>query len=343
MAAAIGKLTIIVGAGIVGTALAKEGRLSDLTGLFSGALKVLTNHIKQDKDNPSSTVKPQNDSLLAQVNSLRKELQLLSSSRSVTIVTGTTSGSGAFKVKTIIVIGVVGYGYIWWKGWKLSDMMFVTRRGLTDACSAVAKQLDHISSSISTAKRHLSARIDRVDCNLNESVELTAATKDEVSKLHGRLSGFHDEFESVHQAVQTLDFTARGVYHLCQFVQGLEKSRNSDSIQILPSNPVPALELPEAMHVARTGSLPSPTAEPSSPSISKESPKVLQPSRTVSVSGIKGIQHISKTMKTGNVRPAPEQGSTSEAPNSSSSSSSGRRGSILSGIISLARTRSAAS
>lgn len=26
----------------------------------------------------------------------------------------------------------------------------------------------------------------------------------QVSKLHGRLTGFHDEFESVHQAVQTL-------------------------------------------------------------------------------------------------------------------------------------------
>ncbi|XP_039138614.1 uncharacterized protein LOC120275946 [Dioscorea cayenensis subsp. rotundata] len=284
MAAVIGKLTIIIGAGIAGTALAKEGRLPDLTGFFSGALKLVTKHLHLDKDKPSSTVKQQNHTILAQVNILRKELERLSSSRSVTIVTGTASGSGAFKVKTIIAIGVVGYGYIWWKGWKLSDMMFVTRRGLTDACSAVGKQLDHISSSISTAKRHLSSRIDRVDCNLNESLELTAATKDEVSKLHGRLTGFHDEFESVHQAVQTLetklcriegnqDFTARGVYHLCQFVQGLEKSRNSDSIQILPSNPVPALELPEAMHVARTGSLPSPTPEPSSPSISKESPR----------------------------------------------------------------------
>lgn len=38
-----------------------------------------------------------------------------------------------------------------YQGWKLSDMMFVTRRGLTDACSAVGKQLDHISSSISVS------------------------------------------------------------------------------------------------------------------------------------------------------------------------------------------------
>jgi len=35
------------------------------------------------------------------------------------------------------------------QGWRLSDMMFVTRRGLSDACSSVAKQLDTISSSVS--------------------------------------------------------------------------------------------------------------------------------------------------------------------------------------------------
>ncbi|KAJ0969214.1 hypothetical protein J5N97_022091 [Dioscorea zingiberensis] len=354
MAAAIGKLTIIIGAGIVGTALAKEGHLFDVTGLFSGALKIVTRHLQKDKDNSSSTGKPHNDALLAQVNNLRQELQLLASSRSVTIITGIRSGSGAFTVKTVIVIGVVGYGYIWWKGWKISDMMFVTRRGFTDACSTVAKQLDLVSSSISAAKRHLSSRIDRVDCNLNESVELTAATKEEVSKLHGKLSGFHDEFESVHQAVQSLetklgriegnqDFTTRGVYHLCQFVQGLEKSRNTDSIQVLPSSSVRALELPETKYVTRTESLPSPTQGPSSPSVSIETPKVLRPSRTVSVSGFKEIQEVSNGIITGDMRPTPHQGSTSAAPNGGSSSNSGRMGWKLPSIFPIIRTHSAAS
>lgn len=36
-------------------------------------------------------------------------------------------------------------------------------------------------------KRHLSSRIDRVDCNLDECAELTAATREEVGQIKGLL------------------------------------------------------------------------------------------------------------------------------------------------------------
>lgn len=35
-----------------------------------------------------------------------------------------------------------------WQGWKISDMMFVTRRGLADASAAVGKQLEQVQSSV---------------------------------------------------------------------------------------------------------------------------------------------------------------------------------------------------
>ncbi|RRT76669.1 hypothetical protein B296_00012567, partial [Ensete ventricosum] len=139
------------------------------------------------------------------VNTLREELQLLASSRSVTIVTCDGSGFRRNGVTAIIVVGALGYVFIWWKGWKLSDMMFVTRRGLSDACTRVGKQLELLSSSIAAAKRQLSSRMDSVDSNLDECKELAAATKCEVSQLHGDLSMFHTEVESVHRAVQTLE------------------------------------------------------------------------------------------------------------------------------------------
>lgn len=35
-----------------------------------------------------------------------------------------------------------------WQGWKISDMMFVTKRGLADASAAVGKQLEQVQSSV---------------------------------------------------------------------------------------------------------------------------------------------------------------------------------------------------
>ncbi|KAF8408443.1 hypothetical protein HHK36_007596 [Tetracentron sinense] len=240
MALPLGKLTIIVGAGIVGSVLAKEGRIPNVSDFFSGAFKIVLKQIQRD-DSPPSSAKPQSDSLLAQVNSLRQELQFLASNRSVTVITASGSGASTYGVPVVTVV-VVGYGYIWWKGWKLSDMMFATRRSLSDACTTVAKQLEQVSSSISATKRHLSSRIDRVDCNLDECAELTAATRDEVSQLQGDMKIFSVDVESVHRAVQTLetkigriegkqDLTNDGVIKLCDFVWNLENSRTTERIQ----------------------------------------------------------------------------------------------------------------
>ncbi|KAJ9176156.1 hypothetical protein P3X46_011498 [Hevea brasiliensis] len=147
MALPLGKLTILVGAGIIGSVLAKEGRLSNVSDLVSGAFKIAFKQIRQD-DSTSSIGKPHNDSLMAQVNSLRQELQMLASNRSVTIVTASGTGAGASKYGIIVVVGVFGYGYVWWKGWKLPDMMFATRRGLSDACTSIAQQLENVYASI---------------------------------------------------------------------------------------------------------------------------------------------------------------------------------------------------
>ncbi|XP_057486951.1 uncharacterized protein LOC130773034 [Actinidia eriantha] len=95
------------------------------------------------------------------------------------------------------------------EGWKLPDMMFATRRDLSDACNTVAKQLENVYSSVAATKKLLSSRIDRVDCSLDECAELTAATREEVSELRGEMKGVGVDVQSVHHAVPTL------AIHLC--------------------------------------------------------------------------------------------------------------------------------
>ncbi|ONK67967.1 uncharacterized protein A4U43_C05F5710 [Asparagus officinalis] len=359
MAIPLGKLTIIIGAGLLGSALSKEGGLSDVTSFFSGALKIVSKHLQHDKESSKSSSNPPTDSLLAQVNTLRQELQLLTTNRSVTIVTGSGSGSGIFGVKIVIVVGSVGYVYLWWKGWKLTDMMFVTRRGFSEACSSVGKQLEVVSSSVASAKRYLSSRIDRVDTNINECKEITAATKVEVSKLHGDLSVFHEDVESVRCAVQTLetklirieenqDFATEGVYRLCQFVERIEPSRKPELIQDPASSSRRAIGPPQHTAVTRMSSMPPLALEQPSLSASSEPPKVLHTPKAVSPSGLKDLQFSNpvrgrnsgnNSAKLGNRTSSLDESSSSSSTTTTTASSTSFR-SWLPGLSVLTRARS---
>ncbi|KAJ6809645.1 uncharacterized protein M6B38_361470 [Iris pallida] len=242
MAIPLGKLTIIIGAGLVGSVLSSEGRLWDVKDFVSGAFKIVTKNLHQEKDKSSSTGKPHSDSLLSQVNNLRQELQLLASTRSVTIVTG-RSGSRTYSIAAIIVVGAVGYGYIWWKGWKLSDMMFVTRRGFSDACKSIGKDVDGLSSSIVTTKRHVGSRISQTENSIDEVTALNTCTKNEVSTLNGEMREIREKTDIVYGVVHTLqsrlvqidskqDVNNQGVVLLCDFVhQNVEQSKNAERIQ----------------------------------------------------------------------------------------------------------------
>ncbi|KAK9276441.1 hypothetical protein L1049_005974 [Liquidambar formosana] len=354
MALPLGKLTILVGAGIVGSVLAKEGRMSNVSDFLSGAFKVVWKQIGHGDSTPSS-VKPRHDSLMAQVNSLRQELQILASNRSVTIVTTNATGAGRYGI--VVVVVVIGYGYVWWKGWKLPDMMFATRRGLSDACTSVAKQLENVYSSISATKRHLSSRIDRVDCNLDECAEVTNATREEVSELRGEMKTIDVNVQSVHHAVRTLetkinriegkqDLTNEGVRRLCDYAWNFENSRTTERIQGSSSSASrPALERSQITPSSRTGSMPAAvlSLEPPSPSASNGSHKVQRPVQiAASASGLKELRGISEAIEASN---NPEVSNEAGPPvdTNNGSSSSGIFSRILPGINAsfLSRTRSA--
>ncbi|XP_022734730.1 uncharacterized protein LOC111288209 isoform X2 [Durio zibethinus] len=287
MALPLGKLTILVGAGIVGSILVKEGRMSNVSDFFSGALKFAFRQLKHDDSTPSVN-KPRNDYLMAQVSSLRQELQILASNRPITIVTG--RGTGTSKYSIIIVVVVVGYGYVWWKGWRLPDMMFATRRSLSDARDAIAKQLESVYSSISATRRHLSTRIEGVDKHLDEIADITTTTQDEVSLLQDKSKMLNSNVQSVRYVVQTLDMTNEGVNCLCDYAQTMEWNRSADRIQASPdSSSRPALEAPMKTP-SRTGSLP-PMLPVESPSFdSNGTHKVKRsPRNAVSASGLKEV------------------------------------------------------
>ncbi|XP_065858188.1 uncharacterized protein [Euphorbia lathyris] len=306
MALPFAKLGILVGAGIIGSVLVKEGRLPGLPDIVSGAFKIGLKQIRRD-DSTSSVSKPHNDSLMAQVNSLRQELQMLASNRSITIVNA--SQKGASKYGIIVVVVTVGYGYIWWKGWKLPDMMFATRRSLSDACTSVAQQLESVYASIRTTRRELSSDIDRVDSNLNEVASLTANTQEKVTELLEDSGRIGHDVRYVRVAVETLelkisriegkqDLTNLGVKKLVGYANKLDNN-------LLEENTQASSFTPQIAFSSKKGSLPlpPPSSEPTSPVVSGGSIEVQRPfhnsSSATSLKRSDGISGATENSSTG--------------------------------------------
>uniref|UniRef100_M4EVI0 DUF1664 domain-containing protein n=1 Tax=Brassica campestris TaxID=3711 RepID=M4EVI0_BRACM len=287
MALPLGKLTVLIGAGLVGSVLAKDGSLPLVSSLVSGAFKIVFKQLKQEE--PS---KSRNDTaLVAQVNSLRHELQLLASNRAITIVT--TEGSGR-KYGVIIIIGVIGYGYVWWKGWKLPDFVFATRRSLSDACDSVGNQIDGSSilvgnDGILDTKRELGSEVDRMDCTLDASSVIIKETGRQVTELRDGTANMKDEVRSVFEAVETL------ASKVCR-IEGNQIFFYEQPL--ISTSSLPAIEAAPLTHSSSETLLLPPPASPCESQLSPSTPNGAQQShgplqRTQSISGLKDISESS--------------------------------------------------
>lgn len=237
---ATSKILLIAGAGVVGSILLKNGSLSDF---LDDTYKVLVKHLKNG--NEVSGQNSVDSNLLAQLNILRKELSHLASERSsVTVVTGSRKANGAFVSVTIpaLIIGATGYGYLRWKGFSLSDFMYVTRRNMSNAVASVSKKFEHVSTTLSATKRHLTSRLEHLSGNLDQSIEQQAELKNDVVQVRGDVTRYGLEIETVQRLVQTLglkidsienkqDIANSGVIFLCNFVEGMHVTQQREVLQ----------------------------------------------------------------------------------------------------------------
>uniref|UniRef100_A0A0E0BW03 DUF1664 domain-containing protein n=1 Tax=Oryza meridionalis TaxID=40149 RepID=A0A0E0BW03_9ORYZ len=235
----LGNVAILVGSGILGSVLVGgDAKLPSAGEVLSGAAKFVKKHGNEGKDTLSNT-DAHTAQLLSQVNHLRQEIQSLGS-RPVTVVTNAArSGPGTFTITVVAVAGA---------GWKLSDLMFVTKRGLSDACNVVGSQLDKVSDDVTSARKHLAGRIDRVDISLDETQEIIEGTRDEVTVIHGDLSAFQEDLQSVNLVVRSLE----------------SKLVSLEYTQVPAASVPPAIGSSERV-VRRVSSLPQSTALPALP------------------------------------------------------------------------------
>ncbi|KAK9052842.1 hypothetical protein SSX86_029472 [Deinandra increscens subsp. villosa] len=223
------KIIILVGAGYTGTLMMKNGKLSDVL----GELQALVKGYEQNQGDGGES--DHADAIAAQVRRLAMEVRQLASSRQITVLNGGTAGNVTSLVVPAAAVGAVGYGYMWWKGYSFSDLMYVTAKSMSTAVSNLTKHLDQVSDALAAAKKHLTQRIENLDGKVDQQVEISKLIRSEVCDVRGDLSQIGYDLDSLNQMVSGLsgkmmtleekqDLTNLGVWYLCNKAEGTKFS-----------------------------------------------------------------------------------------------------------------------
>ncbi|KAM0893770.1 hypothetical protein ACQ4PT_024887 [Festuca glaucescens] len=240
----LGGIAFVLGSGYLWNQLTPDAAKN--VPIIGDVLSTAANFAKvvgKDGKDTSSSSSSSGDQLMLQVSSLREEIRRALREREDVTVIDNTSGSGAYTITAVVVAGLVGYAYIRWKGWKISDFMWVTKRGLNDACNVVGNQLNEVTETVHVTKKHLAGRIDRVDATLDETQQIIEGTRDEVAVIHVNLSSFQKELQEVNRTVEiwgsrlcciedTHDRTVRATEALVGFGQQMEHGQSNNFRQL---------------------------------------------------------------------------------------------------------------
>ncbi|CAI0386734.1 unnamed protein product [Linum tenue] len=225
MQAALGsRVLLIAGAGYFGTVLIQKGKLSDLIGELQALVKGIE---KGDSDGETG----QADVLSQQVRLLAQQVRQLTSARHITVLNTGQSGNFTGYIIPAATVGAVGYGYIWWKGWKLSDLMYVTKQSMTAAVSNLTKHLEGVTDALAKAKEHLTQRIQGLDDKMDKQNELSRKIESDVNAINDNILLLDSGMASLINYVSVLDEKLDslegkqsranlGIQYLCNFVQG---------------------------------------------------------------------------------------------------------------------------
>ncbi|WOL17181.1 hypothetical protein Cni_G25970 [Canna indica] len=221
------KVVLLTGAGLTGTMLIRNGKMSDI-------LAELQKMTKNFEDSPDKVGGDSDylDALAAQVRRLAAEVRQIPSHQITVLNEG--SGSAANMTSLLVpaaTLGALGYAYMWWKGICFSDLMYVTKRNMANAVANMTKHLDQVSAALAQAKKHLTQRIENLDGKLDEQKEIAGEIRKQVTYVRGKVDDVGIELTTLQQLVCGLDqkmsaiedkqnFACAGVMYLCQFVEG---------------------------------------------------------------------------------------------------------------------------
>ncbi|KAL9241280.1 hypothetical protein vseg_015410 [Gypsophila vaccaria] len=235
------KVLVLLGAGLTGSIILKNGRLSDVLAQLQELMKGVN-----EIDMSSTKIDPA--LLAAQIRQLAQEIRELSATNPITIMNGNSGSNGGYSsyLMPAAAIGAMGYCYMWWKGLSFSDVIFVTKQNMANAVANVSKQLDNLSEAVATTKRHLSKRLESLDWKIEEQKEMSGQILNDVNDVKSNISQIGFDIESIRDMIDGLegklellenrqDLTNSGVWYLCQVAGGIKEGLNGKSFQEVES------------------------------------------------------------------------------------------------------------
>ncbi|RCV12193.1 hypothetical protein SETIT_2G249800v2 [Setaria italica] len=199
---AASKVLILVSAGMTGSILLRNGKLSDVLGELQEIMKGV---------NQGAASGPYDIALIqAQIRNLAQEVRDLTLSRPITILNGKSDSGGGLSsyILPAAAVGAMGYCYMWWKA----------------------------------TKRHLTQRLENLDGKMDEQVEVSKAIRNEVNDVKDDLSQIGFDIEAIQQMVAGLegkiellenkqDVANTGIWYLCQVAGGIKDGINTKFFQ----------------------------------------------------------------------------------------------------------------
>ncbi|KAJ6973358.1 hypothetical protein NC653_033634 [Populus alba x Populus x berolinensis] len=128
------------------------------------------------------------------------------------------------------------------QGWSFSDVMFVTKQNMANAVATVSKQLENVSETLASTKRHLTKRLGNLDWKIEEQIETSKLIANDIDEMKSNLSQIGYDVESIHEMISGLegklelleskqDSTNSGLWYLCQFAGGFKDGLDTKAYQ----------------------------------------------------------------------------------------------------------------
>jgi len=249
----LGRVVLIAGAGYTSSILVRNGKLSDLIAELQALLNGSGDHSEGDADKVASQMY---NRLLDEIRAARQTVVLNAN--------GGSQGNFTSLIVPAATLGAVGYGYMWWKGLKFSDLMYVTKRNMTAAVTNLTKSLETVKEAVVNTKKHLTQRIQNLDDKVLEQNDLSKSIKNDVAGVQNSLTDLDFNLSQLQNLVSGLDwkicsleekqdFANMGVAYLCNFVSGkkvempgalqkqLKQSDNARGARLLSYSETPSL------------------------------------------------------------------------------------------------------
>ncbi|KAK2430769.1 putative GRIP/coiled-coil protein [Trifolium repens] len=172
--------------GYTSTLLIKNGKLSELIGELQLLMKGLENYENQAKGEGEM-----DDAIAAQVKNWPRPITVLNG--------GSGQSNSSSLVVSVAVLGVAGYGYIWWKGLSFSDIMFVTKHNMEKAVADLTTKLQHASDVIDVTR-------SKAACGLtNKPKEIVDIDAGDANNELAAVEYLEDIYKDCHLAKQAFD------------------------------------------------------------------------------------------------------------------------------------------